>query len=393
MPIRVNAFEAWAASAASLVLAVCIGCSPPWRNPELAPSPSATSPSKESRRLTGPKSENLIDLPVVSAHRGGVQSPNSTATLKRALAETFTDEIETDVQATSDGVLVISHDDKLGPTCSETGLQIHEVTYSRLSTVRCSGEPIPRVAEILALVASHPEKDLRIEVKVNSGASDKAMRVTTKALTKMIDDARVTRQTIIQSFSWRKLTKVIAEVGTGVRIGALDEHATYAGIKQASDLGVHDYVVKRQYLDAGMANYARASGLRVGVWDVKSAAEYQELRAVGGQIAVTDHPEVVRSGEFSCTTTNVPLTSDEPGLVTVAPRRPVVFPLAPSSVAPQMGRLSVAGQMRVEGGGSSTTVKLGPSMVPVTKFKLLPIPPQPSLSVPKLGMTVKLLCR
>lgn len=56
--------------------------------------------------------------------------------------------LETDVQATSDGVLAVFHDDRLAPVADRDGL-ISEMTWSEVSQARVGGEPIPRLEELL----------------------------------------------------------------------------------------------------------------------------------------------------------------------------------------------------------------------------------------------------
>ncbi len=75
--------------------------------------------------------------------------------------------LETDVQATSDGVLAVFHDDELAPTSDSVGC-ISEMTWSDVSEARVGGEPIPRLEELLdafddVRISIDPKTDAAVE--------------------------------------------------------------------------------------------------------------------------------------------------------------------------------------------------------------------------------------
>ncbi|WP_419841283.1 glycerophosphodiester phosphodiesterase [Candidatus Poriferisodalis sp.] len=87
--------------------------------------------------------------PVPIAHRGGAAlwPQNTMAAFEGAVALGY-DHLETDVQATSDGVLAVFHDDSLDRIADRHG-RICEMTWSEISAARVGGEPIPRLEELL----------------------------------------------------------------------------------------------------------------------------------------------------------------------------------------------------------------------------------------------------
>ena len=88
--------------------------------------------------------------PIAFAHRGGtsVYPENSERAFGHAVDLGYS-HIETDVQATSDGVGVICHDDRLDRTTDLAG-DIAELSWSEVSRARIGGtEPILRVEELL----------------------------------------------------------------------------------------------------------------------------------------------------------------------------------------------------------------------------------------------------
>src|SRR5262245_58445469 len=74
--------------------------------------------------------------------------------------------LETDVHATSDGVLVAFHDADLSRTCGRPG-RIDALPWSEVSQARVSGrEPIPLFED---LVGSFPHARINIDCKANTG--------------------------------------------------------------------------------------------------------------------------------------------------------------------------------------------------------------------------------
>jgi glycerophosphoryl diester phosphodiesterase len=107
----------------------------------MTPSPS---PSPTPTRRT-------FDHPLVVAHRGGAErfAENSMAAFDRAIADKV-DILETDVRHTADGVAVLIHDPTLPKPCAPfTATAVNLLTWQQMSTVRCSGQPIARLAELV----------------------------------------------------------------------------------------------------------------------------------------------------------------------------------------------------------------------------------------------------
>jgi glycerophosphoryl diester phosphodiesterase len=105
-------------------------------------------------------------LPLAFAHRGGAVTDshlfeNTMAAFEKAVELGYR-YIETDVNATSDGVLVAFHDATLHRTTDGSGT-ISELPYDEVAKARIGGtEPIARLDEVLT---SWPELRLNIDAK------------------------------------------------------------------------------------------------------------------------------------------------------------------------------------------------------------------------------------
>jgi glycerophosphoryl diester phosphodiesterase len=105
-------------------------------------------------------------IPIPIAHRGGAGAwPENTMPAFQGAVDLGFRYVETDVHATSDGVLVAFHDDRLDRVTNAVG-QISELTWSDVSQALVDGrEPIPRFSE---LMLSFPDLRVNIDPKANN---------------------------------------------------------------------------------------------------------------------------------------------------------------------------------------------------------------------------------
>ncbi len=101
--------------------------------------------------------------PLIIAHRGAsAEAPENTlAAFARALAA-GADGVELDVQVTADGVPVVCHDATLRRLTGRPGT-IARLTRDQLRAVRIRGEPLPALAEVLALLAGRAVAQIEIK--------------------------------------------------------------------------------------------------------------------------------------------------------------------------------------------------------------------------------------
>ncbi len=154
------------------------------------------------------------DGPIPFAHRGGaLDQPENTIVAFQGAIDLGYRYLETDVHATSDGVLVAFHDDDLSRTCGRPG-KISELPWSEVQTARVDGkEPIPLLTD---LFEAFPEARINIDCKADSGV-DPLIGI----LRRTDSLARV----CLGGFSDRRLKRLRKALGQGTVL----EHGTARG--------------------------------------------------------------------------------------------------------------------------------------------------------------------
>ena len=146
----------------------------------------------------------------VAAHRGFSEKyPENTMAAFCAAVELGVDQIETDVQVTKDGELVIIHDSTVDRTSNGSG-KVEDMTLEELRRLdfgawkneKFKGEKIVTFTEFMNYAKTLPEITLDIELKVYPTEENPghAYSVADRVL-KLIDDYGFTDRVVINSFS------------------------------------------------------------------------------------------------------------------------------------------------------------------------------------------------
>ncbi len=238
--------------------------------------------------------------PIPFAHRGGASEHlENTLAAVEAVVRLGYRYVETDVHATSDGVLLAFHDDRLERVTDGHG-RIAELPYSVVGSVRVGGrEPIPRLDELLS---SWP--DLRVNIDPKDDAA-------VEPLVGVLRRTDALQRVCVGSFSGRRLARVRAALGTeactslgprgvaalravawrGRALRALERLVAVEGARcvQVPVRQGRIPLVDRRFVDA-----AHRLGLPVHVWTIDDPAEMVALLDLGVDGLMTDRPVVLR---------------------------------------------------------------------------------------------------
>jgi glycerophosphoryl diester phosphodiesterase len=238
-----------------------------------------------------------VKRPLIFAHRGASKvAPENTLPAFEAAIHLGVDGVELDVQYSSDGALVIFHNDTLEKTSDGTG----RVTAHTLSELRAldagswfapgfTGTRIPTLDEALDLLKGKLLVNVELKVlgSLRSGLGADAV--------KAIRDHGMADQVVISSFNPFALRQA-KRAGPEIECALLLAH----------DLpGWMHWSVTRRYsradglhpdfdmVDEAYLVRARKLGLPVRVWTVDDETEMRRLIALGVDAIVTNVPDVL----------------------------------------------------------------------------------------------------
>ena len=228
-------------------------------------------------------------VPIAFAHRGGASdNPENTLPAFQHAVDLGYTYLETDVHATSDGVLVAFHDNDLARTCDRPGL-ISELPWAEVSTARVDGrEPIPLFHD---LVESFPGARFNIDCK-----ADQAVAPLVQTLKRFDCLDRV----CLGSFSDRRLRRLRTALGSRVctSFGPL-QTAAFRFLRgwapwggQVAQLPVAMRGIR--LVTAQTVAQAHRRGLQVHVWTIDDPAEMERLLDLGVDGIMTDRPAVLK---------------------------------------------------------------------------------------------------
>jgi glycerophosphoryl diester phosphodiesterase len=218
---------------------------------------------------------------------------NSLPAFKHAVREGF-HYLETDVHATSDGVVVVHHDPMLDRTTDSSGM-IAELPWETVRHAKIGGrEPISRLEDLLEEL---PGALLNIDVKVERAI---------EPLVNTLRRANAFHRVCVASFSEARLIKVRKLGGTGLltsmgigaiarlwaagRLPGLFHRSRYQRIAQVPVRQGRITVVDKKLISA-----ARQRGIEVHVWTVDDPAQMHELLDLGVDGLMTDRPDVLKN--------------------------------------------------------------------------------------------------
>lgn len=215
------------------------------------------------------------------AHRGcAAQYPENTVFAARQSAP-HVDMIEADVRRCRSGELVVFHDDDLGRLTGVEG----DVAATDWATLRDlevgdSGEPIPRLPELLAAIP--PGTGVNLELK-HAGMAEAVLSAA---------DA-VDNDVLYSSFSVAALRE-LRERRPDAPLAYVFADDPDAGIGTAADLGCRAAHPDHRLVDGALVAAAHDAGLAVNAWTVERRETVVGLLDSGVDGLILDRWDVLR---------------------------------------------------------------------------------------------------
>lgn len=237
-------------------------------------------------------------LPRAFAHRGwhideldGLE--NSLSAFRRAADEGYR-YLETDVQVTSDGVVVIHHDSTLDRTTDRSGL-IPALPWSEVRKARIGGrEPVSRLEDVLEEL---PDAHFNIDVKIDA-AVDPFIRV--------IERTGCVDRVAAASFSAARLARIrrLGGPALAMAMGPLSAGVVWGNcwfpfvslrrLARGAMAQVPMRYGRLSVVDKAFVRMAHRYGIEVHVWTIDDREQMHRLLDIEVDGIVTDRPDILR---------------------------------------------------------------------------------------------------
>ncbi len=306
---------------------------------------SSTGDPAKARTASPPQIAKAIDI---VGHRGarGLFPENTLPGFAKAMSIGVT-AIELDVGVSRDGMVIVSHDQKLNPDITRNadgswlsgdGKAITQLTLAELKTYdvgrlnpsrryyerfksqkTVDGARIPTLKEVIALVQKAGNDDLRIDVEIKGSPEKPDVTLEPKAyaekVVKVLREEGVEGRASILSFDWRTLRHVqsiapnIPTVCLTAQLKNLDNlkkgqpgpSPWTAGLdvddrggsvpKLVEAAGCKVWSVYRKELGRAQLEEAHSLGLKVLVWTVNRTSDMKNFIKLEVDGIVTDYPD------------------------------------------------------------------------------------------------------
>lgn len=249
------------------------------------------------------------ERPLVLAHQGGNHLwPDNTMLAFRNAYDMGVDVLEMDVHQSSDGHLVVIHDDTVDRTTNGTG-RVSELTLSELQALdaaynwphhvdtgehpyRGQGVRIPTLREVFE---AFPDIRMNVEIKQQDPP-------IVDALGELIDEFERWDRTLVASFSSRELTalrrrypQAITSAGQAEVTGFFVLNTVFLSdiyFPAAEAFQVPEYSGSLHVLTPRFIRAARRQNLDVHAWTINDRETMQRLLDLGVDGIITDRPDL-----------------------------------------------------------------------------------------------------
>ncbi|GAB3749193.1 glycerophosphodiester phosphodiesterase [Microlunatus parietis] len=219
---------------------------------------------------------------VLTAHRGSPdRAPENTLPAFAAAIADGADELELDLQVTTDDQLVVFHDQTVDRITDGTG-PLADFSLAELRELSVSGERIATFDEVLDTVAGHP---LQVELKAPKAAPRLAALLRERP--ELEDQFRVnTGET-----TW---LADLHRLRPSARLAYSAEGASTSLVDRAVGLGAEAVYLSLPDLTPEIVEYAHGRGLRITGWLANTQADIERALTLGLDGVTTDYVSVVR---------------------------------------------------------------------------------------------------
>lgn len=228
----------------------------------------------------------------VTAHRGYRDLfPQNTVAAAVGASRLGADRLEIDLEATSDGEIVVFHDARLDDLTDESGVVAETPAETvRGAEVLDSGERIPTLSEVLD--ATDPTVTVNLEFKDPGPLdweefADRALRIA----------HQYPGAFYVSSFDPDAL-RAVRDVDPSVDVAPVFAGNPERHVALARDLGAAAVNPHYELVDEAFVETAHAEGREVNVWTIDTWQEATAPIEAGVDGLIADYPMVFQTGRF-----------------------------------------------------------------------------------------------
>ncbi|HAT76029.1 MAG TPA: glycerophosphodiester phosphodiesterase [Flavobacterium sp.] len=212
-------------------------------------------------------------------HRGakGYQPENTVVSFQKAI-ELNVDGIELDVHLSSDGEIIVIHDETIDRTTNGKGF------VNQLTTLDLKKYEIPTLIEVLELI--NQNCFINIELKGNGTA-----KPVVDLISHYIADKNwISTDFLVSSFDWKMLEEVHL-VNPKIRIGVLTEESISAALAFAKKIKAFSIHPDYRLLSKENVALMQENGFEVYAWTVNSNSAIQKIKSFNVNGIISDFPD------------------------------------------------------------------------------------------------------
>jgi glycerophosphoryl diester phosphodiesterase len=229
-------------------------------------------------------------MPELMAHRGNsaLAPENTLAAFAKAL-ESRAESCELDVHLSADGEVIVMHDAAVDRTTNGTG-EISQTTLRQLKALDAgswfgpefAGEPVPTLAEVVALVGNK----IRLNVEIKSSADpESSLKVVN-----ILRDGGILDQSMISSFGLQALVETRKHWPQGT-LALITGRGT--DLQLAIDNGMQWFNLYYHEATPALLQTAHEAGLKVMIWTMDDPALWEHYAQMGVDGICTNAPHLM----------------------------------------------------------------------------------------------------
>ncbi|ADM27934.1 glycerophosphoryl diester phosphodiesterase [Ignisphaera aggregans DSM 17230] len=228
---------------------------------------------------------------IVIAHRGAsALEPENTIAAFRKAVDMGADAFELDVRRTSDGKLIVLHDDNL-KRVANIDKKVSELAYDDIRNIKVFGkEPIPTLEEVLEIFANRIP--IFIELK-DEGIEEEVVR--------LIEAYKAIDNVLIISFNYESLKRV-KQINSSIDIGLLTYRYPIP-IDEAVKMKAYAILPRYNIVTPNIVREIHAKKLKIFTWTVNDVALALKMISYGVNGIATDNPGIRSSIQKQTTLT------------------------------------------------------------------------------------------